>query len=186
MAYKDFTFTELEEKFGILQSTKNIFEKPIFPIKASEFLEHQIKVALSSALTTEKAISEALIYPILQEVRFNNQDKVQLFSGELLNVDKQLKLNGEVDFILAQSPHSIELKSPIISIVEAKQGKLNKATPQATAQMYASRLFNQKHHIEYQTIYGAVTSGTEWLFMVLEKNTVYLDNDRYGILNLPE
>ena len=35
---------------------------------------------------------------------------------------------------------------------------------QCAAEMVAARIFNKQKKREYNTIYGVVTSGTEWLF----------------------
>jgi hypothetical protein len=52
--------------------------------------------------------------------------------------------------------------------------------------MYAARLFNQENNEPYETIYGAVTNAYDWVFMKLEGNTIYIDNERYFINELPK
>ncbi len=52
--------------------------------------------------------------------------------------------------------------------------------------MIGAYYFNKKHGSEATHIYGAVTNGSAWLFLKLEDNTLFLDTDEYGIINLPE
>ena len=42
-----------------------------------------------------------------------------------------------------------------------------------------SVFFNKQKKREYNTIYGVVTSGTEWLFLKLEDDTIVIDTKQY-------
>jgi hypothetical protein len=64
------------------------------------------------AITTEKAVCEYLISPILTEIQLRNEGIV-LFSGEQLNVDKKLNLNGEIDFLFTKATNHLSIESPI-------------------------------------------------------------------------
>ena len=110
MAYRNFTFSKLEQDFGIRQARKSLFEREaILPIQPSDWLSTTLKRAKSMPLRTEKARSENLISPIVGEIRQLNLDTIEVFSGENLNADRKLKLNGEVDFIFVHYPQSAEL-----------------------------------------------------------------------------
>jgi len=52
---------------------------------------------------------------------------------------------------------------------------------QCIAEMVAAQIFNQQSENAIEIIYGAVTSGTNWRFLTLEQNTVYIDNVEYYI-----
>jgi hypothetical protein len=188
MAYKNFSFSDLENKFGIRQTTATLFTKPITPVEPSNLLLEMLDIASRSAITTEKAVSEAIVYPILQTVKIRNQDLIELFSGENLDGDKSNGLNGECDFIIALAPLSKELKAPIISVTETKQGNIDKPKPlaQASAQLIGARLFNQHNNQIIEPLFGACTSGTEWLFLKLEGNLITVDTRRFSTVNLPE
>jgi hypothetical protein len=71
--------------------------------------------------------------------------------------------------------------------VEAKNAEIETGIPQCVAEMFAADLFNQKNHQQnVMDIFGAVTTGFEWLFIRLKNNAVTVDNRRYFINNLPE
>jgi hypothetical protein len=187
MAYRDFTFSDLYTKFGIQQSRKKLFVD-VIPQQPSDLLLAYLDTASDAALSTEKAVSEALVYPILQEIRIKNREDLKLFSGENLLGDKSKGLNGECDFIISKSPRTLDLGAPIINITEAKQGDIEnlKSQAQAAAQLLGARFFNQHHDSPIDTLYGACTSGFTWVFLKLENNEIFIDTDRYSTSNLPQ
>ena len=185
MAYRNFTWDKIKDEFGVIPEYEPLFQN-VVPVASSQRLLLNIEETRDMALTTEKMLSEALVFPILQEIRARNRKTIHLFSGEILNVDKKRGLNGECDFILTKSD-LISLTSPIISITEAKYGEVYDvdSLAQTTAQMIGARIFNQRKN-DYQTIYGACTSGREWLFLKLDENKLQIDTTLYNINNLPE
>jgi hypothetical protein len=46
-------------------------------------------------------------------------------------------------------------------VIEAKQGELEKAVPQAAAQMYGAQIFNNNHNRPVEINYGVVSDGRE-------------------------
>lgn len=99
---------------------------------------------------------------------------------------KKAKLNGEVDYIFVRYPQAVELRDPIIAIAEAKKGDIEGGFGQCAAQMYGARLFNRKAENKIEKIYGIVTTGVDWHFLLLENQTVFVDTHTYTIGNLPE
>jgi hypothetical protein len=188
MSYKSFKFSDLKEKFGISQKTKKLFHEPIKPIQPSDLLISLLNLTKGMPLTTEKAVSEAIVLPILREIRNTNQDIIELFSGENLDAERANGLNGECDFIFAKAPGAIELTAPLIDVCEAKKGDIDnsRSLAQNAAQMIGARVFNQKKNLPYINIYGVCTNGYEWIFLYLEDDTVYIDIDRYYLNDLPQ
>jgi len=188
MAYKDFKFKDISKEFSIRQIVGDLFKPTLGEIEASAHLLRCLKMAKEFPLTTEKAISEALVFPILQEIKINNRQTIELFSGERLVADKSKGLTGECDFIFAKAPGSKELIAPIINITEAKRGDIDNpnSLAQAAAQLIGARVFNQKNDTPIDPVYGACTSGYEWVFMKLEEKTIIIDKNRYSILKLPQ
>jgi hypothetical protein len=186
MAYRDFNFARIKDDFGITTIYRKLFEN-IVPVEPSQKLKADLESIVDMPMSTEKLISEALVFPILQEIRLNNRAMLRLFSGENLNADRKRGLNGECDFIITKDPEIIELHTPIISVVEAKKGVVDdpKSLAQATAQMIGARVFNQKND-SYQTIYGACTSGKDWLFLKLEDDHLYIDQTTYSLNNIEQ
>lgn len=189
MAYKNFTFEDIEKKFNVVQVTDTLFEdKVIEKIIASDRIKVQIKNAFRTALTTEKAISERLVSPILMELQLINEGLIEIFSGENLIGDKKLGLNGECDFLMTHAPGSKYLKAPIFNVTEAKKGDIDNpaALAQNAAQLIGVRYFNERKEYPIHTIYGSCTSGLEWLFLKLEDNKLTIDTRRYSINQIDE
>jgi hypothetical protein len=140
-----------------------------------------------TAYFNEKSRSEGIVYPILSELQAIFLSKFALYSGANIDGDKELGLNGECDFVLSQAEQSIELERPVFCIVEAKDNDIELGIPQCISQLCGARLYNQKSEgFLPTTLYGAVTTGTEWNFMQLKDNIVMIDNDLYSLKNLPE
>lgn len=138
-------------------------------------------------VSTEKARSELLITPILVEMKQKNIEKFTVFSGYQFDVDKSRGLKGFCDYLISKKYNAAFVESPVVAIVEVKKDQdLMDASPQCIAEMYAAKLFNERNNENFPFIYGAVTTGYEWLFLKLEDNTVTIDINRYMLRNLPE
>jgi hypothetical protein len=186
MAYRDFKLAEIETKFNIKHRQRKIFDT-IQPIQPSAWLIETLRRKRKNIRsTTEKAVSESTISAILAEVQELNDDKLTLFSGEILNADSKVGLNGEVDFMFVNRPDIFEVLAPVINVTEAKFNQaVEKSIPQATAQMIGARVFNQKHNTPIETIFGCVTNANQWLFLKLEGNDLLIDTDPFSPNDLP-
>ena len=122
MAFSDFSLDDLELKFGIKNYTAKLFDN-IESLEPSQNLKDALQLAAELPLRSEKAKSEAIVFPILVEVRNRNDKFFTIYSGDILNADESRGLKGECDFILAKDVHSFSLNYPIIQIVEAKKNK---------------------------------------------------------------
>ena len=185
MAYRDFKRDDLKQKFGLQEIGTDIFDvTKIKLVQPSEKLKMDIADAQLINLSTEKAISERLVSPILAEIRRNNKD-FQIFSGEIITGDKKLGLNGEIDFIFAKTPITTKPDTPIFCVTESKIGRVIEAFPQAMSQMLGVRLFNKNRNSDIEIIHSIVTDGTTWRIMKLEGNTVFVDQTNFSTQNLP-
>ena len=53
--------------------------------------------------------------------------------------------------------------------------------------MLGVKIFNEKHGIHYDKVFGIVTTASSWLFLKLENNTIYTDDDSVlGLNELPQ
>ena len=185
MAYRDFKMNDLTKKFGIQEIGTNLFDVlKIEKIAPSDKLLSDLADAELITLSTEKAVSERLVSPVLAEMAKRNRD-LQIFSGEIIVADKKQGLNGELDFILARKPWTRKPHNPLLCVTESKLGLINSGVDQATAQMLGLRIFNQNNGYSEDTIHGAVTDGTSWRFLKLEGTQLLLDLHVYSIENLP-
>lgn len=77
------------------------------------------------------------------------------------------------------------LTAPVMTIGEAKRENIVGGLGQCIAAMVAAQLFNQQAGKSVETIYGAVTTGTNWKFLTLVQKTVSIDRTEYFI-NQPD
>ncbi len=186
MAYRDFKMDDLESKFGIQEIGKQLFDpSKVKRIEPSDKLKTDLVEARFITLSTEKAVSERLVSPILVEIKKLNLEDIQVFSGEIIKADVKQGLNGEIDFILSRTPETLKPKNPLLIVTESKLGLIDGSVNQAAAQMIGIRLFNEKRNYEKIAIHGAVTDGTTWRFLKLDDNKFYVDTNKFTIDNLP-
>jgi len=183
MAYSNFTLAKVKEDFGLtVDETQNLFTE-VPGVHPSELLTLTLaeSIPLATAIDTEKARSEFIIAPVLSEVRRQVNYQVSLFSGTDFNVDIEKDLQGYCDFILSCSAEQFYINAPVITIAEAKNEKIPSGFGQCIAEMVAAQIFNQSAGNKIDKIYGAVTTGTAWRFLVLEERTVLIDQLEYYI-----
>lgn len=196
MAYNNFTLSKVKKDFGLaVDETRNLFVN-VEPAIPSDFLKQALSeyVPLATAINTEKARSELIIAPVMAEVRRQTGNRVSLFSGSAFDVDGERGLTGYCDFILSASKEQLEITAPVVTVVEAKKEDLIGGIGQCIAAMVAAQMFNERAGNQIQTIYGGVTSGTNWRFLNIQSQTVCIDLIEYyidrvenilGILLLP-
>ena len=183
MAYNNFSLQSAIDIFELNLIESN-FCKSLPPITPQpEFLTiFNQYLPLAQKAKSEKAKSELLISPILVEVRRLADDRVQLFSGEEFNVDRDRGLNGFCDFLFSRSTTSYIIQAPVLMLVEAKKGELDVGWGQCVAEMVAAQIFNQSKDKPLPIIYGSVTSGKLWQFLKLEGKEVTIDSNEYQVI----
>jgi hypothetical protein len=184
MAYSDFTtLTKVREAFGLtIEESINLFtETPeVLPSSSLQTTLNE-NVFLATAINTEKARAELIIAPVLLEVRRILNFQIGFFSGSEFNVDLQAGLSGYCDYILTASKESYEIRTPVVTLAEAKNESIKSGLGQCIAQMVAAQLFNQRNGEANASIYGAVTTGTDWKFLKLIDKTTWIDKRDYFI-----
>jgi hypothetical protein len=186
MPYKSFTLPKLKERFGLHEQRTTLFAN-ITPVQPGAWLETTLQFAVHNPPLTEKAKSEAIVYPLLAEVCRSTNYAFRIFSGVPLNADAHQELVGECDFILShRQTHFLE--SAVFAVVEAKNDNLDESLGQCAAQMLGAQIFNAKHSLgdEPSVIYGCVTNSDEWQFLKLEERTISIDNRKYPLVNAAE
>ncbi len=188
MSYKSFNLSELELRFGIRQEVSSFLTTPLPSIRPSNQLLLELKESkeLPVPLNTEKAKSEAIVFPILKELMRRNKDNCTLFSGYNLNADASKGLNGECDYIMSRATKILELKAPIFCLTEAKKDNIDEGVGRCAAQMLGARIFNHKSNQSIETIYGCITNTEQWLFLKLEDETIFIEPNRLTFNQLPE
>jgi hypothetical protein len=186
MAYSDFTLATVQATFDLtIEERRRLFTE-IDQVQPSERLLTDLNEnkPLAIAINSEKARSEFLIAPILAEVRRRASGQASLFSGVEFAVVPEQGLKGYCDYILSRSSEQYYITAPVMIIIEAKNENIIAGLGQCIAAMVAAQIFNQRtqestHSI--LTIYGAVTTGTNWKFITLRDRLVNIDVDEYYI-----
>ena len=84
MAYRDFKMDDLEKKFGIREiGTSFLNVLKIKRIEPTDKLKADILEARLITLSTEKAVSERLVTPVLAEMKKLNDEFLQIFSESI-------------------------------------------------------------------------------------------------------
>ncbi|MFM5887849.1 MAG: hypothetical protein ACKPFD_07325 [Dolichospermum sp.] len=183
MSYSEFTLDKVRKAFALTIIDKiNAFASiPEIecPALLAEVLEENVPLALAS--NTEKSRSEMIIAPILIAARKYLNNQISLFSGIDFTVDTEQGLTGNCDFIISRSPELLIINAPVVIIVEAKKENINAGLGQCVAEMIAARMFNEREGNNIQTIYGTVTTGTNWKFLKLINQVVEIDLTDYYI-----
>ena len=183
MAYNKFTVDLVQTRFEVqIVEVQDLFgEVPaVTPsVLLTSWLAYQVPMA--EAIGTEKAKSEFIVAPVLSELRQYLKETISLFSGVDFNVDRQAGLTGRCDFIVSASPLQINLRSPILMMVEAKNDNINEGLGQCMAEMVAAQRFNESKGDQPRIIFGCVTTGSNWQFLKLKEKQIWLDKKQYFI-----
>ncbi len=189
MSYSDFkTIEQATSSLGLTVEDISHLFSDIKPIEPSQRLKETLdeSIELAASISTEKARSELIITPILLEIRRKFNNKIGYFSGNTFNIDESKSLTGACDFLLSASSNQSLVTAPVLTLVEAKDNDIRIGLGQCVAQMVAAQIFNTRKGLEEQIVYGAVSTGTNWKFMMLEKQLVKIDLTEYFITQLDQ
>ncbi len=180
MSYTEFDIPRVERELG-LKVKSRLLSWQIEFIEPSVWLNETLERGASIALVSEKSRSEFLVAPVMLAVKEINENRVQIFSGQTLNVDANLGLTGECDFILSRTEPTPVLREPIMAVVEAKKNDIELGLGQCIAQMVAAKIFNLRRENDAKEIFGCVTTGETWQFLKLEETFAIVDTNRFFI-----
>ncbi len=177
MAYSDFSLASVKKALNLTISQRQDLFSAVPALECSNHLKETLgyNVPFALASNTEKSRSEMIITPILLELTKQFPDRISLFSGVDFTVDSDLGLNGSCDFLIARSVEFLIVSAPAILIVEAKKENINAGLGECVAEMYAAQLFNEREGNQVSRIYGVVTTGEIWKFLMLEGQSVQID-----------
>ncbi len=186
MAYREFTLENVEQRLGVTLNQKTLFPS-VTALPVTSWLQEALAKGRQLGFFSEKARSEFIVAPVLLTSRELAAERFSIFSGPTFNVDVALGLMGECDFILTRTPPLPVLRAPMMALLEAKKHDIEEGLGQCIAQTVAARIFNQRAQpagAPVAPVFGCVTTGEDWQFFLLEDQTVWLDSDRYYIVNV--
>lgn len=183
MAYSDWTLETVKKAFQLESVNAAGIFADIDPVAPSAHLATALErnVPLAFAMGTEKAKSELIVSAVLVELWEHFNRGISFFSGIDFNVDSENGLTGACDFLVSLSPSQFHLEAPVIILVEAKRDNLTIGLGQCVAEMVAAQRFNTERGNDIPCVYGATTSGIDWVFLKLEGKKLQLDMAAYTI-----
>ena len=183
MAYSEFTLETVQKTFQLNTVRSLGLFAEIEPVEPSTYLTMGLarKASLATAIGTEKARSELIVADVLVDLLQHFDHSISLFSGIDFSIDAEKGLTGVCDFLVSLSPEQFYLEAPIIVLVEAKNLDLKLGIGQCVAEMLAAQRFNAERENDIPIVYGASTTGVEWLFLKLEGKCLQLDMSTYTI-----
>ena len=183
MAYSDFTLESVVPTFQLEKVDIAGLFSEIEPVTPSEYLTTGLakKAPLATAIGTEKARSEMIVADVLVELLEHLDRGISLFSGIDFSVDVENGLTGVCDFLVSLSPNQFYLEAPVIILVEAKNTDVKLGLGQCVAEMLAAQRFNAERGNDIPYIYGASTTGIDWVFLKLEEKRLHIDMATYQI-----
>ena len=183
MAYSDWTLETVKKAFHLEEVNAAGIFSDVEPVAPSSHLTTTLErnVPLAFAMGTEKAKSELIVSAVLVELWEHFDRNISFFSGIDFNVDAENGLTGVCDFLVSLSSSQFHLEAPAIILVEAKRDNLTAGLGQCVAEMVAAQCFNAERENDIPCVYGALTSGIDWVFLKLEGKKLQLDMAAYQI-----
>ena len=182
-AYSEFTLESVVPTFQLEKvDTTGLFSDVETVSPSAYFIAGlKKKASLATAIGTEKARSELIVADVLVELREHCEKRISFFSGIDFNVDVESGLTGVCDFLVSLSPNQFYLEASVVILVEAKNLDLKLGLGQCIAEMIAAQHFNFEQGSDIPVVYGASTTGIEWLFLKLAGKCLQIDMNIYTI-----
>ena len=193
MLYSNFSLQEAVDQFGLNYLEKSAVFPASLPLlpdiadKEIAMLNRQLKrdMDLARRTPTEKAKSEFVIAPVLATLRAIQG--IGVHSGVTFDVSAEENLKGACDFLITLSDAIEIIRAPVLVVVEAKRSVMSEGLGQCLAEMVAAQKFNRKFEQTEAPIFGCITNGFYWRFLMLSELTVFADSaNEYPLLPLDE
>lgn len=173
--------SQVVQEFQIVYTEADFIVEP--PTRVSETFRSELSLVLQEGAidTSEYAICEKFIYPILKEVWKNYREHLLLWSHPTLVYDQSL--SGVPDYVIAKrSPLGrVVFEQPYCIVVEAKQDDFQGGWGQCLAEIVA---IEQMENDPERVIFGIVSNGKIWEFGRLGKMTFMKQPKPYGLADL--
>lgn len=183
VTYTEITFDDLFRLFHVTLENAPLF-RDVPALAPSTWLEESLSRGQGMALLSEKARGEAIVAPILFESQSRMGANYSIYSGIQLEVNSDINLRGECDFIIAGAPKAPFLRKPLLIIEQAEGGFIEGGMDRCAAQMLAACRFNEDRNCPIPSMHGCVTSGDDWQYLRLDGTRYTQDDDRYYLRDL--
>lgn len=177
------TLSQVLRTFHLSYREQNFIQ--LQPFEISSYFREELQFNLTELVvdSSEYALCENLIYPILREVWKAYKMDFMLWSHHSLIESDEL--SGIPDYVIAKrSPlGKIVFEQPCFIVVEAKKDNFSEGWGQCAAELVAVQKLND--HPE-QTLFGIVTNAKRWEFAKLQRGLFTKNLNAYQIENLEE
>jgi hypothetical protein len=177
----DKSVSKVVKEFQIVYTESNFIVET--PLSVSDYFRTELELVTQEGAvdTSEYAVCEKFIYPILKEVWKSYRDQLLLWSHPTLVYDQAL--SGVPDYVIAKKSAlgRVVFERPYCVVVEAKQDDFEEGWGQCLAEMVAVQKMNQ---IAGQMIFGIVSNGKTWEFGCLQELTFTKNIKTYVLSDL--
>ncbi len=184
--YYGYPINRLREIFNIVVKHDDLFAT----LEYSEQKYSELQSRLNNSVLRIKSVTadnEAtrkglLVTPVVSEACFIYD--LGIFLEKELSVPKEQmpdlphQLNGNCDYAISMD--IFDFIYPVISIIEAKPRELSKGIGQCLSELVATLKMFPKQ----EQVYGIITDGEVWEFMLLKDNILTLDDQNYHVSNV--
>ncbi len=182
--YRNYSATALEKIFTVtIREDGNLFET--FHASGKEYGELQAKVdameariSVSTDAGNEATRGSLLVSHTLWEavaayhLGIFFEPSVEIPAEDTPTLPHQL--NGKYDCGI--NLNTLDFVAPILAVVEVKPMQIAAGLGQCLAEMYATR-----HKFQQSRVYGIITDGEVWKFLLLEDAVLTIDRKGYSI-----
>lgn len=184
-ALKTMPFTSYKTLSQVLQAFHLTYQEQNFiqlkPFEISDYLRTELQFNLTELVvdSSEYALCENLIYPILREIWKAYKTDFMLWSHHPLGNNDEL--SGIPDYVIAKrSPlGKIIFEQPYFIVVEAKKDNFSECWGQCAAELVAIQKLNNCSEC---TLFGIVTNGERWEFAKLHQALFTKNRNGYQVL----
>lgn len=180
-SYKN--LSETLKEFQITYTEENFMQEIRFEVSDYFREDLQLMMKYSVVDSSDRAICENLIYPLLKEVWKRYRKRFILWSHHFLT--DEASLSGFPEYTLAmRSPLGrVVFDQPYLLLVEAKKDNFKGAWAQCLSEMVAAQRLSQNSEM---TVFDIASNGNIWQFGQLNGTTFTQDRSFYTIQALDQ
>jgi len=181
ISYK--TLSQVVQEFQLSYQEENFIQPIAFEI--NDYIRGELQFNLKELVidSSEYALCENIIYPILREIWKAYKNDFMLWSHHPLESNGEL--SGTPDYLIAKRSAlgKIVFEHPYFIVIEAKKDNFSEGWGQCAAELVAIQKLNNNSH---QPLFGIVTNGERWEFAKLQ-HTIFTKNiNGFQIENLDD
>lgn len=177
------TLSQVMQAFQLSYQEQHFIQPITFEI--SNYLRTELAFNLTELVvdSSEYALCENVIYPILREIWKSYKNDFMLWSHHPLETNGEL--SGIPDYLIAKRSKlgKIIFEQPYFIVVEAKKDNFSEGWGQCAAELVT---IQQLNNCQSQKLFGIVTNAERWEFAQLQNDLFIKNINGYQIENLDE